>query len=179
MQLGSSVNGLMMNRHWRFVVSDAHQVGEAVKQHDPSARLVAHDATQQISVARFVEKAALGDGIENMVGAPVDDRGGAYMLVFYPKGPDGRPMRGEPDMTVVTQLQERDVWARKRGQDPHRILAEMREMDRRREAAAHAEIMERTTARVEEGLFAMSRAKRDGTWAPSRIYVPSGPPKAA
>ena len=179
MQLGESVNGLMMNRHWRFVVSDAHNVAEAVSRHDSAARLVAHDVTQQISVVRFVAKANLGDDIERLVGAPIDDRGGAYMLVFYPKGPDGQPMRGEPDMTVVTQLQERDLWARRRGQNPQAILAQMQEMDRRREAAAADLIMERTLARVEEGLFAASRAKRDGTWAPGRIYVPSGPPKAA
>lgn len=176
MQLGESVNGLMMTRHTRFIVSDAHNVAEQVRAYDERARLVAHDQTHRVSVARFIERAELGkDDIDALVGAPVTDRGGAYMLVFHPKRRDGTDMIGEPDSSVIEQLRQRDVHSRRLGVNEREILTEMEKINAIREARAAEILEEKRRANTEERMFDFSR-EWDMPWKPGRIIVPRGIP---
>lgn len=173
MQLGDPVRGLMMNLHWRFVLSDAHRIADAVNAYDSRARLVAHDEDQRIAVARFITSEALGGEItDDLLGAPVADRGGVFMLVFKPKRGDGTDMVGEPDASVMEQLRQRDVHARRRGLNERELKHEFEQINAIREAKAAERLLERTTARTEERMF--DWAKREGVpWRPSRAYIPS------
>jgi hypothetical protein len=173
MQLGEQVNGLMMDRHWRFVVHDLHGVAEAVKRHDSSARLVAHDELLEVAVARFIERRHLSGDIDRVTQKPITESGGAYMLVFRPRRPDGSYMRGEPDMTVLDQLRARDVWARSRGVDAREVLDDFKRLDEYRERKAQERLREKLLARTEERMHALAK-QMHLPWRPGRIIVPRG-----
>lgn len=173
MQLGAQVRGLMMNLHWRFVTADAHDVHIAVNQHDANARLAAHEDTQQLGVVRFVEREHLGEGIDDIAKTEVTPRGGAFLLVFFPRNPDGSYMHGEPDATVVEQLRERDVWARRRGVNEREMLNHFEMIEQLREAKSAERLLEKMTARTEERLFGWAHSNPNVDWAPGKIYVPA------
>lgn len=175
MRLGDPVNGLMMDHHWRFVLDDQHRIAEAVKRENPKARLVAHDQTQEIAVARFIEREHLGEGIDALVGAPVTDRGGAYLLVFYPRRGDGSKMVGEPDHTVIDQMRERDMWARLRGVNERQLLDQFQKLEEARQAALDAMLLERLQERTARRMHDF--AKKYGLpWAPGRAFIGRGIP---
>jgi hypothetical protein len=171
-QLGEFVNGLMMDPEWRFVTADAHDVHIAVNRHDRNARLVG-TPKGRVAVARFIERAKLDENIEDVLGKPVNDRGGAWLLVFHPKRPDGSEWVGEPDSTIVTQLQQRDVWARRRGVNERELLSQFERMQEVQEARQQERARERMRAHAEEAIFGWAKQYRI-PWRPSRIYVPAG-----
>lgn len=168
MQLGEQVNGLMMDPEWRFVTADAHDVHLAVNRHDSKARLVG-TPRGRIGVARFIERAKLEEDFEAMTGIAADDAGGAWMLVFHPKR-DGAPMVGEPDASVITQLQERDLWARRSGVNERDLLDQFEQMQRLQEERTQAAQREHMRAIAEQQLFGWARQHKL-TWKP-RIFVP-------
>jgi hypothetical protein len=169
-QLGEHVNGLLMGPEWRFVTADAHDVHQAVNRHDANARLVG-TPDGRIAVARFIERDKLDDDIEDALGQPVNDRGGAWLLVFYPKR-DGEPMRGEPDTSVIEQLQQRDLWARRERVNERQILQEFEGLAEEEQVRAEARQREAMRARAEEILFGWAKANSH-QWA-NRIFVPRG-----
>lgn len=168
MQLGEQVNGLMMGPEWRFVTADAHDVHLAVNRHDPMARLVG-TADGRVAVARFIEKAKLEDGIEDILGAPVNDRGGAWLLVFKPTR-DGEEWRGEPDHSIVQLLQARDLHARRRGVNARELLDQFERMQAVQQERVQEAQRERMRATAEEQIFGWAR-QFGHTWKP-RIFVP-------
>lgn len=174
MQLGDQVRGLMMAPTWRFVTADSYGVCRSIEKHDPNARLVANpDDDMLLAVARWVEREHLGEDIDRLVQAPVPDKGGAYMLVFHPKREDGSYMYGEPDPTVLTQLQERDLWARRRGVNARQMLRDFEKMHEARMAKAAEALAEQRRAKTEERLHGWAR-KQKLPWKPGRIVIPKG-----
>jgi hypothetical protein len=170
-QLGEFVNGLMMDPEWRFVTADAHDVHLAVNRHDSKARLVG-TRHGRVAVARFIARDKLDEDFEAMTGIAADDAGGAWMLVFHPKRPDGSAWVGEPDASIVTQLQERDVWARRNGVNERELLGQFENMQRVQEARQQAFLRERMRAVAEENLYGWARQHKL-TWKP-RIFIPAG-----
>lgn len=174
MQYGEQVNGLMMNRHWRFVVADMHMVCQAIQQHDSRARLCGNVQDGEIAVARWIEREALGDeDIDAAAESPITSRGGAWMLVMRPRR-NGKNWIGEPDMSVLTQLQASDAHRRRRGVKESDLLEQFRMLDRIREESARKRMEEITRDRTERALHGIATARKDGTWRPGRIIVPRG-----
>lgn len=172
MQLGERVKGLMMEPDWRFVTADAFDVHRRVNEYDSAARLAARNGTRQIGVVRFIDREALGEGIEDTLQAPADDRGGAWLLVIRAENADGTPMIGEPSPVVLEQMKAADIWARRRGVNPREILRDLQKVAELQEAAAEVRRQEAARAFAEPALFKLAR-QQGLRWA-NRIFVPNG-----
>lgn len=170
MQLGEPIRGLMMNPHWRFVTADAFNVAQAVNDYHPDCRLAAHDETLQVAVAKFIHRAQLGELDEDDVEAPVDDRGGAWLLFFFPER-DGAEMVGEPDSGIIDELRIRDMRWRTEGVDERQLLDDFTAMHEKMQKDVEEELAARTRERTGPRMRSMAKKMGYG-WNTGRIFVP-------
>lgn len=171
MVLGERVDGLMMDKGWRFVTGDAHDIHRRVQEIDPDARLVAHESTREIGVANWVQRSRLGDGdFESTAETPVQDRGGAWLLAFRIYDDSGLTYKGEPTDEVITQLNRAAV-GRRRREDLERFYDKAK--------AHHDNLMRRWGIDTENVLGDMAERAVHGHYEDEQrpfqhIYVPKG-----
>ena len=171
MVLGDRVNGLMMDKGWRFVTGDSHDICRRVTELDSDARLVGHETTGEIGVAAWVARAKMGAGeFEDSAGIPIQDPGGAWLLAFRLYDEDGRTYKGEPTEEVI-RLMNRSATTRRRREDLERFAEN---------AEAHHTAQMLAWERETEGVMgeiaeeAVYGHYRDEGRRLQHIYVPKG-----
>jgi len=173
MQYGDLVKPLFLaNLGWRFVVSDTHDVARKVHEEFSDTRIVGYPQTGHLAVAVWVPRANLGDDSisDDELQQPVQASGGAWVLSFHLKTPDGR-VRYTLESDVLEELRRKDTHRRMRGYDPRKLYNDLMAAHEMREEAFYAAQRAQRTAEIEERAYANARRLRV-PWRPNSIYVP-------
>jgi hypothetical protein len=175
MQYGDLVVPLFLARPgWRFVTSDMHDIARQVQVMHSGTRIVGYPQTGHLAVAVWVPRASLGkNATDDDVGQPVQASGGAWVLSFRLRNPDGT-MRRHLEADVLEELRRKDIQRSHRGFDPRKLYNDLEAAHERLEDARLAATRDARIADIEVRAYANARRLRI-PWRPNSIYVPGRP----
>ena len=107
-----------MYEEWRFVTDDVQHISEAVREHDADCRLAWNPSTQRFGLFRW---------------ATVEGVGSAWLC-----GRELRTISGtaDPDRRVIHEMQESDIFRRRRPEHFYRAMRDLLRIDEERKLAA-------------------------------------------
>ena len=110
-----------MYEEWRFVTDDTQHISEAVREQDADCRLAWNPSTQRFGLFRW---------------AAVDGVGQAWLC-----GRELRTIRGsaDPDRRVIHEMQEADIFRRRRPELFYRAMRDLLRIDEERKRTAARE----------------------------------------